>query len=706
MAARQRYGVRQKRRMLLVGAVASVAVGAVCSMGGAPVAQAQAQRSEFGHTFETNDRVKQRYAQLGRLQAQAKTDPKVWDQWITVYQTLVDENPDAVLPVDEEFMVGLRYRLHTLLGSQPPNVRQRYRALIDVEARKLWDQAVATGDDGPLRQIISRYRHSSFASQALVRLATQALDTGNPEMARVAFTRAIAGGTVNGSLLLKYALAASAAGHPAEARAALDRATKEFGGTPIKVAGENTTVAAAAKQLGGRIGSGAGAGERWVDFAGPTGERRMAANPLPAELKKSWEYAIPNRGVQSAGVVRTQIVIGGGYGASRSRFQFLTFPVVSGDKVWVQGQRSVAALDLAEGKVAWETEDFTLTPQEMKQPNAANRQVIYPGRTARAIQAVPALNGSLLVMRMPVAGNNRYGQNQWPLDFAMVVMDSRSNKQLWRRIASQETDGQFYNAPAVQDNVVLTGVATSLAGITEYRASALELGTGDPIWTTYLGGGSDNMMATDGSPACVRDGLVWIESSMHTLNALDMLTGEIRHIYKYQPRTRSFSPSGFDYYQQSSNEPVSLLPAGNGPIVFSSRWGDQVAAINPSSAKLLWTAPKGASTTLFAVDKQRAYLCGTEVQAFDMETGAKQWIWVSPGTSYGTGYAALIGNRVYVPVDGKIYELDAETGNELRAIDLTKDLSETPGYTSLLAAGNRLFLSTKDRVFAYEIPKP
>jgi outer membrane protein assembly factor BamB len=311
------------------------------------------------------------------------------------------------------------------------------------------------------------------------------------------------------------------------------------------------------------------------------------------------------------------------------------------------------------------------------------------------------MDGGLLALRTPLLSTTGYGRT----DYLMVALDARSGKQLWRRTAEGEAEGVFFNAPALRDNTLYTGVATSQAGLTEFRAVALEAGTGDTLWSQYLGGGSDVVGTIDGSPPVLRDGVVWIESALHTLNALDMITGEIRAIYKYQPRARA-QFGGMEGYPLG-NEPISLLPS-TGPLVFSSRWGDQVVAIDPNTYKLLWSAPKGGATAVFAVDKQSAYLaCPTEMAAFDMDTGLKRWVRPSPGPQYATGYAALAGNQLCWLVEGKVVFVDPASGNLAGSIDLTDALnqsegSSSPGIGTLLVVGNRLLVCLPQKVVAFE----
>jgi outer membrane protein assembly factor BamB len=301
---------------------------------------------------------------------------------------------------------------------------------------------------------------------------------------------------------------------------------------------------------------------------------------------------------------------------------------------------------------------------------------------------------------MPLAEVER---GRWPVDFAIVALDSRTGSELWRRLAEGEPRGIYYNIPTVQANTVITGVATYKGGITEYTAVALDAGTGEQLWSTYLGGGSDPLAAVDGSPAAVKDGVVWIESSLYTLNALDLLTGEVRLIYRYDPGRR-LRTSGIDTSPTLTNEPISLIATGNGPVVFVPRWGIDAIALDPVAGKLLWSSPKGPSQTtvgaLFAVDDKRAYICGDHLQAISLADGAREWTWEPRALSGSTGYAALCGDRIYVPIEGKIHVRAAEDGREIEVLDTSAILGEASGLLTLVSVDGKLIVSGRDRTVA------
>lgn len=691
------------RVALSVTTLGVLAVGAflLCGIPGGTPVRAQV-RGEFVPTFPTSTRVKQQVERLDRLAAQ-----KLWDQWLQTYQQLVNEGAEQVLERDDEFLVGVRHHCHQLLAGLPAETRQRYRALYDAEAARLYQRAEAARDEAAMREVYSRYRFTASGPRALLWLAGAALDDGRPELARIAYRRAVRETGVDATTLLRYALAAGAAGRREEAAGALERVRREFAGQAATVAGEQLPapaaaerVAAALRELPAPATSGAG----WRRFAGNDGTRRMAAGPS-GELVRLWDYRHPT----GTGPTSTRVSYGSiSFSSARSRFAFLSFPIAGEQLAWVQGPRNISAVDLATGTAVWTATGFTLSREENPQENNNPRTggVWYP--SGRPTQAAPLLDGSRVITRMPLAVGDREG-TRWPADFALVALDARSGHILWRRLAGGEPRGMFYNIPAVHAGTLITGSATHKGGITEFSATALDAATGEPLWTTYLGAGSDPLGAADGSPAAFTEGTVWIESTLYTLNALDLLTGELRLIYRYRPGRRESIRGGFNTAPAVINEPISLIAAGEtGPVVFAPRWGTDVVALDASTGRLLWSAPKGggagATGVLFGADNHRVYITGEHLQALNLADGGREWTWEPEGAAADLGFAALAGDRIYAPINGRIHVRAAADGRDLGILNPSGGLGETVGFSSVVVVGERVLLCTPTGVTAFGRP--
>jgi outer membrane protein assembly factor BamB len=664
---------------------------AAALLGGARSAGARSE--PFVPTFATSPRLKEQVQRLERLAAR-----KQWDPWLAQYQQLVDDPGDPVLEQGEGTLVGVRHHCHQLLAALPPPVRRRYRALHDGNALRLYRKAAAENDAAGMRDVYSRYRFSSHATPALQWLAARAADLGQAELARTIYSGLAAEPGASAGTLLRYALAAHSAGKPDEAQAALARVRREFGGAPVRLAGEEQPAGVAARALLQLMEPRQPASQPfWPAFAGD-GTRAMEGS-LADPLKRLWHF--PHATISRGPSFRDR----GSFQQDRL-FTFLTFPVVQDGRVWVQGPRNLMALNLETGHRLWNEQDWTLTASEVAARRALETRrgsARYSPR--RSFQAAPSLDRHLLATRIPL-GYSSDGDFQQMMDVGLAVFDTGNSRQLWRKAAG-DARGIYFNAPTIQANVLYSGIATYHGGITEYAAVSLEAGTGEPLWSTYLGAGSDAVGMVDGSPPLVKDGLAWFETSLYTLSALDLVTGDIRYVWRFD-RPHLDRKGEFDEIP-FLNRPITLVAAAGGAVVFSPRWSPDVVALDPATGKRVWTAPKPTTMSMlgsmFAVDERHAYISGDYVQALDLKTGKPAWTWKPGGNGASgglpVGFPALAGGRVHVLIDGVLHTLEARTGRPLRLRNLRDGLGPSPGFASLLLLGDRLLVMTRTGVTAF-----
>jgi outer membrane protein assembly factor BamB len=672
-----------------------------------PAAYGQSQY-QFTATFDTHESLPRAVDRLKRLAGR-----KAWDAWVTSYQELIDKHPDAVLPKGAERLVGLRATLHQSLAGLPAAARQLYRKKFDPVARPLWEKARAEGDAEGMRRVYLQYRHTRYGPRALRWIADRALDGGEYEIARVAYERLSREGSLQPGwatetemawLFLRWGIAAALAGHQEQSRAAFEQLGRQYRARELKVGGVARRASQLAIEEQARLRPPAPVGpDEWPMFAGrPAGGRRMAgavdARGPTDRLTQVWEVEelSPSRTADSGVDIHINTDPRGQQnsdGGGTSLFSSLGFPVVGDGHVYLQTSSEAIALDARDGKMLWTNNDLGHGV-----PRASRGRSLGYYRPPRNLQRAPALAGTRLVMRVPLVWTDIWGDSRWPAEFALVALDACTGREVWTHLAGGNPPGSFFNQPTVLGNTIYTGVASAVAGLTEYRATAIDAGTGEHRWTAYLGTGSDPMATNDGSPPAVAGGVMWVESSLHTLNALDVVTGELLWIYRYQPRPIPYYRSRWRDRLTLPNEPISLVaPVGN-RVLFAPRWGGRCVALDGKTGKLRWSTPCGGARTLFGVDETQAYLCGGGVQALDLATGARRWTWSAPEGV--PGYAALAGSRIYMPVGASIYVLDRTTGRQLAAIDLHLDEVE-PDSATVLVIGRQLLLSQPDQLVAF-----
>lgn len=663
------------------------------------VIPAASQDTGFSASFSSSARASADLERMATLAGQS-----AWPAWAAVAQQLLDDDRRQVIERDAEFHVGLRRRVYDLLEQAPPAARAAYLQHAEEPARQAYENATKRDDEPAVREAYARYRLTRGGALALRWLADRALDRGRSEEALEAYSRLSSAANVSPEVLLRGAMAASASRNPEAAKAFLEQIRRDWAGHPVRLAGEQMTGKQAADQLAASLGRQPAAPDA-VRRAYGTHESTAAGTPALAsgELKRLWEYQIPLTRLAGSAVFRRTNPRG--YTRTAYRFQFLSYPAVEGDQVWVQGPRSLTCLDRVTGNPQWDFKQFVLREDELPPSNANSRTggIYYP--SDRPSQGAPSLEGHLIAGRFPMAAVQATG-SRWPADMALGIFDSRGGSLRWLRTAGGNPPGIYYNVPLLSGNVVYSGLAQHRGGITEYRAQALDAATGEPLWDCYLGGGTDPQGAVDGSPPLVHQGLVWTETSLYTLAGIDIITGDPWLIYRHTPTPASVTRLNGRIYLR--DHPLTLLAASADRVYYAQRWGPEIVAIDQKQARRAWSRNKpadiSAEPVAAAVDTQRIYLAGSGVQACSLTDGSIAWSWQPPEDVDLPGIPALGGARLYVPCGRRVFVLDAENGKQLAEFHIGAPDAEGNSMQVMVAAGDTLYLYTADKLVAFAIP--
>lgn len=681
---------RRIRRLSLLFAIVLLCAAASLPRG------ASAQALEFAATFSTSPRLASDLERLDGFAAAAK-----WNAWAPLLQQLLDDERRQVIERDSGFLIGLRRALYERLKAAPAAGRAAYLKHAEAPAAQAYQAAAGQSDTSDMRSVLARYRETRMGPKALRWLADRALDAGRAGEAAVAYERLAETSAATPEVLLRGAVAASQADRPALATRLIQRVRSDFAAHPVRLAGEKITGKAAADQVAAGLKSTGPAAEPLQAFHRHAAVPARPSSPVSGELRRIWEYRLP-----MSRSVSISVFTGPGFRASPSyRFLFLGFPTVQGDQLWVQGPRSFAALDRSSGQPLWDYQHFFLTEDEMPDDNVNSRKGGIYYSSDRPVQGVPAVEGHLVAGRFPMAASEPTGQ-RWPADMAVGLFDARGGSLRWKRVAGGSPPGIFYNIPALRQNVVYSGIATHRGGITEYRAVALDAGSGEPMWECYLGGGTDPQGAVDGSPPLVHEGLVWTETSMYTLAGLDLLTGDPWLIYRYDPPAAVVTRYGGRIYVR--NHPVTLLTAYGDRLIYVPRWSADMLALNLKSEKPAWSVLKPADPqsrpVLTAADEERAYLVGSDIHAASLADGKPVWNWRPPEGADLPSIPALVGDHLYVPCGKQVFVLEKKTGRQAAELHIGGPDAETTDMGVMTGAPEALYFQTAEKLIAFALP--
>jgi outer membrane protein assembly factor BamB len=206
----------------------------------------------------------------------------------------------------------------------------------------------------------------------------------------------------------------------------------------------------------------------------------------------------------------------------------------------------------------------------------------------------------------------------------------------------------------VQDEVQVLAVHLDLAGALSWCTSI-----GSFRSSNYLG-----QVAAACPPLAVGT-RIFIPSNLGVVAALDSADGAVLWIQEY-PR---LSPSGREEaVQERSRWSVNPLVAGGGGILCAPQDSDLLISFAPEDGSIRWRIPRDRHSTLIGADAERAYLGGPAVAAVRLagaEAGATDWSFRLPAGETSLGRAVLRGDRLLVPGNVALVELEARSGKVL-----------------------------------------
>jgi outer membrane protein assembly factor BamB len=164
-------------------------------------------------------------------------------------------------------------------------------------------------------------------------------------------------------------------------------------------------------------------------------------------------------------------------------------------------------------------------------------------------------------------------------------------------------------------------------------------------------------------------GNLYFDTQAGSLVHLNTQTGEVIWGINYE--------SGMPDTQNNYNQPLEQCTESEpmlvgGVLYFKGMRSRRLYAVDPADPKVLWSRPVSEKSMLVGVDRDRVYLGGPELTAYDLKS--RQLLWSKP-VPMTTGYTRplLTKDRIYQFSPRGIYELDKHSGEVVqlfRGVDL------------------------------------
>ena len=113
---------------------------------------------------------------------------KQWDDAIAALTRLLSTKSSAVIAVDDNQYVCLAECCHRLLSRFPAEALERYRQLVDASSESAYRKAVASRDEHAFQRVVDQSFCSRWGDDALLALGELALERGDYQAARNAWS--------------------------------------------------------------------------------------------------------------------------------------------------------------------------------------------------------------------------------------------------------------------------------------------------------------------------------------------------------------------------------------------------------------------------------------------------------------------------------------------------------------------------------------
>jgi outer membrane protein assembly factor BamB/tetratricopeptide (TPR) repeat protein len=611
--------------------------------------------------------------------------------------------------------VSLKAEVQRLIGSMPAKGREWYEVQFGAEARKLLDDAAATGDVTGLTTASRRYFHTKAGYEATLLLGRHYMDQGQPLAAALCLKRLAdspVAGTYEPELSVLQATCWIQAGSPEKGRQLLEALAKRPAAKPLKVAGQPVNVGRdeqagldwLVKMIGQRRLTIAETVD-WLMFRGNA--TRTATTPSDTPLATPrWRVPTVNNPNDERLVdqLSKKLALGG----------IATMPTVHplavSGTVLMRSNDSLIGVDFRTGKRVWvfpwdemdmPSSTSTLRPNGM-QGNAAMREQELRQRLwedspfgqlssdGQAVYFVHGLNyapTNPMQQQMVVIGPG--GRNRMAMSPGnrLVALDvAREGKLLWEigdptgvgggdsRLAS----AFFLGAP-----LPLQGFLYCLAEVSgEVRLVAINARTGTLEWQQQLAHLEARNIAMDplrrlaGATPSYADGVLVCPTSAGAVVAVDVATRSLLWGYQYTQappengRGGVFFPRGMMGQQMrplGQRWADATVTIADGRVLVTPVESDEIFCLDLLSGKLAWPAQKrGDLLYVGGVYDGKAVMIGKQsMSTLKLADGTPGWSAAVefPDGGMVTGRGLQSEQHYYVPTSAsQLVRVDLKTG--------------------------------------------
>ena len=618
---------------------------------------------------------------------------------------------------------SLKSEAERLIGRLPRKGRELYELQYGAQARKLLDEALASGKLDQLAEASRRFFHTDSGCQATLLLGLDHFDHHRPLAGAIVLQRlrdeCRSGEKLEPTLSLTLAACWLQAGESDKARESLLSLKRRSPATRVSVGGREVPIfdddAKAVEWLAALIGDWPKCKEmtpdNWLMFRG-NASRNAESRGGPPLLSRRWRVTISDD-LQ----LESLLAFYDKFVPFRSRAIPRLHPLAVGDVLLMRTAQNLLAVDFATGKRLWDVP--VVEPAELPELGSPFLQnTLLSDAVQGVMRTITDLTyGTLssdgrLVYSIEDSGLNFAGLNQNIQIVAMggvkgvvvggivvrgrggmllsqavstascnrlAAYDIRTGKLAWElggasgRYALRQADTFFLGPPLPLDGKLYVLAETK----GEIRLLVLDAATGDQLWAQQLTLVEKGILAADerrwvGASPCYADGVLVCPTSTGAIVGVDLATRSLLWGYCYEARqdqkpTRAafaFSPRFAELSDGWIDDGLSIH---DGLVLASPQDSDWLYCLRLTDGELLWKTTRGDDLYIACVHNDKVIVVGRNtVRSLHIGDGKPAWEGKTitlPEGSTPSGRGFVSSARYFLPLSSaEIIEIDIDTG--------------------------------------------
>ncbi len=611
--------------------------------------------------------------------------------------------------------VSLAVRASQLLATMGEEGQRLYESQYGIEAERLYQLAMETGEIAPLREIVHKYVNTSVGPRALERLATIYFDRGMFSQAAHAWRRRLEVRPDEQEIPLLLAKAVAAhhlAGEGRQLTTPLNRLKKEFPEATATLGGREQKLVDFAQRVMKLTPPGARAAELaeggWPGLtAFADGMGRMQSSDVV--LLPQWAYPegnVSKRSLNSLIAQRQSLLTGRRNNAGKIRYRGGTMvveqgkdkyfpfpgiiqPVVAGSWAIYRTDETVIARDLHTGELAWKAFAVPMVRSDTAGGNPAALRIRDLGRHRLTVGGDMVF--TLYGFRQYTYGHKRFRRNNQPKEpddtsgIAAISL-SRKGKVMWQvgngKSAPGDDDELVKTCKFVSAPTYLDGRLYVLASyIQEYHVLCLDATTGRVLWRKAIcqmpamqqrSGYHLDYLLSVGSPPAIVDGKVYVCTNAGAVVCIDAATGQGLWAYQYDSEVNTGN------MQPNLRDGRPVVRGANPVIVTRGRViclpadGAQLLCLSTEDGRPMWSSmPQVNEMVLTAIDSDRILLSGPGLTVRSVMDG--KTIHEAGNLGDVHGRPAVTEDQVIASGLGRIYRMDLDSYRVSVATQITQN---------------------------------